>query len=56
MAEAHPTRMEKAVRLGGFRGAASEPEMRAALSRIRRLDREAPLGRLFSPGEAAWKR
>jgi 2-methylcitrate dehydratase PrpD len=38
---------EKAVRLGQFRGAASEAEMRAAVARVWKLEEEPRLGRLL---------
>jgi 2-methylcitrate dehydratase PrpD len=38
---------EKAVRLGAFRGAASEAEVRAIASRVWRLDREERVGKLL---------
>jgi 2-methylcitrate dehydratase PrpD len=38
---------EKAVRLGRFRAAASEAEVRAAIGRIWRLEEEPRLGRLL---------
>jgi 2-methylcitrate dehydratase PrpD len=39
----------KAIRLARFRGAATEAEMRAALSRLWRLEEEPRLGRLLPP-------
>jgi 2-methylcitrate dehydratase PrpD len=38
---------EKAVKLGGFRGAASEADVRSAVRRIWRLEDESPIGRLL---------
>jgi 2-methylcitrate dehydratase PrpD len=38
---------EKAVKLGGFRGAASEADVRSAVRRIWRLEDESPVGRLM---------
>jgi 2-methylcitrate dehydratase PrpD len=40
---------EKAVRLGAFRGAAGEAEVRAVLARIHRLEDEPRVGRLLTP-------
>jgi 2-methylcitrate dehydratase PrpD len=40
---------EKAIRLGRFRGAATETEMRAAIARLWRLEEEPRLGRLLPP-------